>query len=138
MTWQVILIHVLAYPIYQIVGTFRHEACHALAALSFGADILEFKIFPGRRDGSFYWGYVRWQAYDMDRDQRILILHFPYLVDILLIATGILTFYLYEIPNVHWRLFAIVMLIVSPSIDLLYNLLKWIVWGRGDFAEARK
>ena len=50
----------LAYPLYQILGTIRHEAGHALAAWLQGAEITEFVFLPGMRGEIFYWGYVRW------------------------------------------------------------------------------
>ena len=48
------LLWILAYPIYQLIGTFRHEASHALAAMAEGAKIAEFVFWP--TEG--YWGYV--------------------------------------------------------------------------------
>jgi len=136
--WIDLLWHLLAYPIYQILGTIRHEACHALTARSFGADILEFKFLPGRRDdGQWYWGYVRWRG-DLDRDQKRLTLMMPYILDTILIFGGTLLLRLNEFPNFHWMAFAAIMLIVSPALDVVYNLLKWAIRGTGDFAKARE
>jgi len=50
------LLWILAYPAYQLIGTFRHEASHALAAMLEGAKITEFVFWPTQG----YWGYVRW------------------------------------------------------------------------------
>ena len=52
------LLWILAYPIYQLLGTFRHEASHALVAMAEGAKITEFVFWP--TEG--YWGYVRWEG----------------------------------------------------------------------------
>ncbi len=52
------LLWILAYPVYQIIGTLRHEASHALAALLEGARITEFVFWPTRG----YWGYVIWEG----------------------------------------------------------------------------
>ncbi len=49
----------LAYPIYQTIGTIRHELGHALVGLLQGQQITEFVFFPGFRDGYLYFGYVR-------------------------------------------------------------------------------
>ena len=48
----------LLYPVYQTIGTIRHEGSHALAAMAEGADIKEFVFWP--TPGSF--GYVSWQG----------------------------------------------------------------------------
>jgi phosphoglycerol transferase MdoB-like AlkP superfamily enzyme len=52
------LLWAFAYPLYQIIGTLRHEASHALAAVLEGATIEEFVFWPTRG----YWGYVRWSG----------------------------------------------------------------------------
>jgi hypothetical protein len=44
----------LGYPIYQTLGTIRHEGSHALVAMLQGAHIIKFQAFPSiLRDGSF-------------------------------------------------------------------------------------
>ena len=48
----------LAYPVYQIIGTIRHEGSHALAAMAEGADIKKFVFWPT----SGYFGYVSWEG----------------------------------------------------------------------------
>jgi hypothetical protein len=52
------LLWILAYPIYQLIGTFRHEASHALVAVLEGARITEFVFWPTRG----FWGYVKWEG----------------------------------------------------------------------------
>jgi len=51
----------LAYPAYQLIGTVRHEAGHALAALLEGGQIRKFVFWP-TWDRQFYWGYVQWSG----------------------------------------------------------------------------
>jgi hypothetical protein len=53
------LLWILAYPIYQIIGTIRHEGSHALVALLEGARVTEFVFWPSFTKYGFYWGYVR-------------------------------------------------------------------------------
>lgn len=53
---------VLAYPIYQVIGTIRHESGHALAAWIQGAKITKFVFLPGIRNGQLYFGYVNWEG----------------------------------------------------------------------------
>jgi hypothetical protein len=136
-TWTDVLIHLLAYPIYQIIGTIRHEGSHALAAMSCGASILEFRFLPHRREGKFFWGYVSWSS-GLDLEQMRLVYLAPYLVDVFLLITGSVVLRMHQFENFHWLAFAVIMLLLSPAIDTLYNLGKWAVKGTGDFADARR
>lgn len=135
--WTDALIHLLAYPIYQIISTIRHEGAHALVARSFGASIIEFRFLPHRREGKFFWGYARWSV-GLDRDQTRLVLLAPYMVDVLLICGGAVLLNLRQFESFHWLVFTVVMLLLSPAIDMLYNLAKWTIRGTGDFAMARE
>jgi hypothetical protein len=56
------LLWILAYPLYQLIGTFRHEASHALVAVLQGARIREFVFWPGSTGSGFSWGYVSWSG----------------------------------------------------------------------------
>ncbi len=50
----------LAYPLYQILGTIRHEGSHALVAKIEGATIDKFVFIPSTDLGRFTWGYTQW------------------------------------------------------------------------------
>lgn len=50
----------LAYPVYQIFGTIRHEGSHALMASFEGADVTKFVFWPQTDTGRFTWGYTQW------------------------------------------------------------------------------
>jgi len=49
------LLWLLAYPVYQLLGTLRHEASHAVVAQLEGARVTQFVFWPMQG----YWGYVR-------------------------------------------------------------------------------
>jgi peptidase M50B-like protein len=53
---------VLAFPLYELLTTARHEVSHALVALLEGAHIEKFVIFPSLVDGHFLAGYVLWSG----------------------------------------------------------------------------
>lgn len=133
-SWIDVLWHVLAYPIYQILGTLRHELCHAAAAKAFGATITELSVLPCRRDGQWYWGYTRWVG-DLTGDQRSAVRRAPYAIDVLLIAVWFILFYPNEFESFHLFAFTAVMLLVSPVADIVYNMVKALVWRRGDLAD---
>jgi hypothetical protein len=40
------MLWLLAYPLYQVIGTVRHEGSHALVALVEGAKIEQFVVLP--------------------------------------------------------------------------------------------
>ena len=46
----------LAYPLYQVIGTFRHENSHALVAASQGATIDRLVILPSLQEGNWVLG----------------------------------------------------------------------------------
>src|SRR6476620_5797218 len=56
----------LAYPVYQTLGTIRHEGSHALVATLEGADVTKFVIYPQTDLGRFTWGYTQWNNADTD------------------------------------------------------------------------
>jgi peptidase M50B-like protein len=51
---------VLAYPVYQTIGTARHELCHAAVAAAQGARITRVVPWPQTDLGFFTWGYTEW------------------------------------------------------------------------------
>jgi len=56
------LLWLLAYPVYQIIGTISHEGSHALAAMAEGAEVKKFVFWPSFDLGKFTWGYVDWEG----------------------------------------------------------------------------
>lgn len=112
----------LAYPIYQIIGTFRHEGSHALVGLMQGAEIKKFVFWPSITEHGFYWGYIRYQG-----QTDWLFDAAPYLFDLL---TFILFFcicmWILIPPRWVWVNLTIIGL-VSPFVNSLYN-----YYGRGN------
>jgi hypothetical protein len=56
------LLWILAYPLYQVFGTARHELSHAAAASMEGADVTKIVLWPQTDLGRFTWGYTQWQG----------------------------------------------------------------------------
>lgn len=56
------LLWLFAYPLYQVIGTIRHESSHALIALLEGAKIERFVVLPSIVGGQWDWGYVFWSG----------------------------------------------------------------------------
>ena len=52
------LLWLLLYPVYQTIGTIRHEGSHALAAMAEGVEVKKFVFWPNFDKGPFRFGYV--------------------------------------------------------------------------------
>jgi hypothetical protein len=110
------LLWLFAYPLYQILGTFRHEGSHAIAGMLQGAKITEFVFWPSMREQKFYWGYVCSVG-----ETNWLFLAAPYIVDLI---TFIVFFVL--CMRVRFRrkwvwLNLIIIGMISPLVNSLYN-----------------
>lgn len=65
--------------------TFIHESCHAVMALLFGNEIISFKPYPHKYNGSFYFGRVSFIQKDpiLSSSKNIWISSAPYIFDLL-------------------------------------------------------
>ena len=113
------LLWALAYPIYQTIGTIRHEAGHALVAWLQSARITEFVFFPGRHGEIFYWGYVNWQG-----EITWTSLAGPYILDLLTFAVFFLI--CYKLPfKRHWLWLNLVIVgMISPLANSAYAYIR--------------
>ncbi|MFC1702990.1 hypothetical protein ACFLZO_00820 [Patescibacteria group bacterium] len=109
------LIWVLAFPVYQIIGTIRHEASHALVVLAEGGTVLKFVFWPTWHE-RFYWGYVQWSG-----SASWLVSAAPYLIDLLTFAV----FYLIctkVAMRRHWVWVNVYMIgLISPLVNSGYR-----------------
>ena len=112
---------VLLLPVYLILSTYRHEAAHAIAATLQGAEVVKFVFWPSiYKTGEFYFGYVSWRG----GTTNWLVDAAPYLLDILT--------YSIFFPIVYWIKFRwhglwlnlVIIGLVSPIINSLYNYIK--------------
>ena len=102
----------LAYPAYQTIGTFRHEASHALWAWLEGAAIEEFVFWPT----AFGWGYVRWEG-----ETTWLATAAPYACDLLTFAAFFVLCTRARFKR-HWVWVNLVVVgLVSPLVNSAYN-----------------
>ncbi len=103
-----------AYPVYQMVGTFRHEASHALAGLVAGRHIDEFVIWPTARGSRLWWGYVR---FDGQIDWPVAAA--PYVVDLLTFTVCYWLCRRHPLPRPIY-LNAVIFGLVSPLVNSAY------------------
>jgi hypothetical protein len=125
------LLWLLALPIYQTVGTVRHEGGHALMAMMEGARVKRFVFLPSIREGrGILWGYVRY-----DGDTTWLTTAAPYFLDLLTFALLFgLCMYARRLPRWVW-LNLVILGIVSPLVNSLYNYLGGILRPGNDVAR---
>jgi hypothetical protein len=113
------LLWFLAYPIYQIIGTIRHEAGHALVAWLQGAEINKFVFFPGMHGDIFYWGYVQWTG-----QTGWTATAAPYFLDLLTFVVFFLICFRLPFKR-HWLWLNLVILgMVSPLANSAYAYLR--------------
>jgi len=123
------LVWLLAYPLYQLIGTFRHEASHAIAAILQGAVIEEFVFWPTWTDSRFRWGFARWSG-----TTDWVVIAAPYLCDL---ATFIIFFVICTRVRFrrHWVWVNLVAIgLISPLVNSAYNYVNGIRGG-GDVAR---
>jgi len=104
-----------AYPAYQIIGTLRHEASHALAVIREGGRVTKFVFWP-TLDRGFYWGYVQWTG-----RAGWLTSAAPYLVDLLTFVIFYLVCTRVKMKQ-HWLWVNLYVIgLVSPLINSAYR-----------------
>jgi hypothetical protein len=110
------LLWLLAYPVYQIIGTFRHEGSHALAAMAQGADITKFVFWPNFGLGKFSWGYVSWHG-----STTWLAIAAPYFCDLITCFVALLII-LETKPQRRWLWLNILMIgMLTPLLNSAYS-----------------
>lgn len=113
------LIWLLAFPIYLIISTFRHELSHAVVAHAQGAEILKFTVWPSfYKNGDFYFGYVVWRG-----ETTWLVDAAPYFFDLITYAGFFPLVYLITFKR-HWLWLNLVIIgLISPTINTIFNYL---------------
>ena len=120
----------LLYPVYQIIGTFRHEGSHALAAMAEGAEIKKFVFWPTFDLGRFQWGYVSWEGYTTWFTTAA-----PYFCDLITFFVALLIILVAK-PKHRWLWFNILIIgMMSPLINSAYNYFGGVARGRNDVGE---
>jgi hypothetical protein len=120
------LLWILAYPLYQLIGSFRHEASHALAAVLQGATICEFVFWPTWSESGSNWGYVSWSG-----STNWVAIAAPYLCDLAAFAVFYLVCTRLRFKR-HWVWVNLVAIgLVSPLVNSTYNYVNGLR-GRGD------
>jgi Peptidase M50B-like len=106
------LLWVLAYPVYQTIGTIRHEGSHALAGWIEGADIKKFVPYPQHDLGRFTWGYTLWTGHTTWFTDAA-----PYLCDLLWFAGFFVLITRVPIRNHPLWLNLVVFGLISPLVN---------------------
>ncbi len=110
------LLWLLAYPVYQTIGTFRHEASHALAAMAEGAEVTQFVFWPTFDNGRLFWGYIGWRG-----STTWFTIAAPYFCDLLIFFVALLII-LETKPRHRWLWFNILIIgMLSPLVNSAYN-----------------
>jgi len=147
------LIQILLIPLYMVLGTARHEYAHIICCKFEGVKVRYVSCLP--HWGKFIWdgagtSYVHKFTPEPGLDFRMgvfvwegtirpgkLVFLMPYIVAVAFAAIGF-----YVVPKVldtqgvqAW-LSAIVLFWISPALDVIYNVWKWIKLKRGDLEKV--
>jgi hypothetical protein len=124
------LLWILAYPVYQTIGTIRHEGSHALAAMAEGAEVKSFVFWPNFDLGRFTWGYVSWQGY-----MTWFTTAAPYFCDLITFLIALLII-LEAKPRRRWLWFNILVIgLISPLVNSAYNYFHGLAGSFNDVGE---
>jgi hypothetical protein len=125
------LLWLLALPLYVVVGTARHETCHAVVAAAEGARITRFVVWPSVYEHQFFWGYVVWEG-----RTDVLVSIAPYLGDLLTFAVFWMVLTRVRFRR-HWLWVNLLVLgLVSPLVNSAYEGAVAAFTGAGDVAVA--
>jgi hypothetical protein len=106
----------LAFPLYLLIGTLRHEASHALVGWLEGATITEFVFWPTTHRGRLLWGYVSFSG-----STSWLMTAAPYVVDLLTFGLFFWLCIRYPFQRRWLWLNAVIIGIISPLVNSTYN-----------------
>jgi hypothetical protein len=121
----------LGWPIYQLLGTARHELSHAVVAALQGARITKIEIFPSFQPDGFLWGYVAWTG----GHTNALAISAPYLCDIAVFLLFLpLCMFVTRMPRWLW-INCFILGLLSPFIDTAANYSKLFRRSSGDVNE---
>lgn len=135
-SWIDIAVHLALIPVYQIIGTAKHELAHALFAALNGLKVTTIRVVPSIRDGTWYWGYTGWEGEPESESFMQHVYMAPYYVDALLLVCGVIVNCMVQWESFHGMTTAVILLVLVPFVDVAYNLGKWLFFGRGNFALA--
>ena len=124
------LLWLILYPVYQTIGTIRHEGSHALAAMAEGAKVTEFVFWPNFDLGKFHWGYVSWHGYTTWFTTAA-----PYFCDLLTFFVAFLII-LEAKPKRRWLWLNILIIgMLSPFINSAQNYFRGVAGSLNDIGE---
>jgi hypothetical protein len=121
----------LGWPVYQLLGTARHELSHAAVAVCQGARIEQIAIVPSFQSDGFLWGYVSWTG------GRVtwLVAAAPYLVDFAFyLAVLFVCLTAFRLRRWLW-LNLFILGLLSPFVDTAANYSKLFRRPAGDVNE---
>jgi len=118
---------ILAYPVYQILGTIRHEGSHVVVGMLEGAQIVDFQILPTLGGTPWViWGYVSFVGMT-----SWLTGAAPYFCDLVTFALAFWLLSTFRFKR-HWIWVNIVILgLITPLLNSLFNYTK-LFYARGE------
>lgn len=110
------LLWLFATPIYQMIGTLRHEGAHAVAAWLEGARVTQFVFWPSFQQDVLYWGFVR-----ISGTTDWFFLAAPYFFDMITFSIFFALMFFAPFRRKWIWLNLVIIGMISPLINSLYN-----------------
>jgi hypothetical protein len=114
------------YPVYQSIGTIRHEGSHALVAKIEGANITKVVLWPNTDLGRFTWGYTQW-----DGQTSWLTTAAPYFCDLIWFVGFFFLVTRVPIRNHMLWLNLVIVGLISPLVN------SFVQWMAGIFGSSQ-
>lgn len=121
-----ILLQLALTPAYLFLWIFIHEASHALTSLADGYEVLEFKPYPQKRDGRWFWGFV----VSYDSTARFFIM--PHIVDVVVFVVAGTCLALFDL-SAGWALFVLSAFMIAPLVDFAHGMN-----GRNEWTDVQR
>lgn len=112
--WYIPLI--LAIPLF-FFWTLVHESAHAIQAIFLSGKVIDFKPYPCRIDGKWYFGYIKYEVPNLSELDRFEISFAPYGVDAM--VSAILSIGLLSNISTTWVEVLLLTIMCAPLINTL-------------------
>lgn len=122
---------ILLYLIWILTYAFLHEVCHLLGSWMAGASIRNYQLFPAFLKGDFKTAYV--DSSFENGIQTLVSTLMPYLRDVVFLVMGYYLFRKRWFTNRFLEGLLLMLLVFSPTYDIVSNYSGFIFASYGDF-----
>lgn len=127
---------IMIYFIWFLSYSFLHELSHLSASYLLGAEIISFNLIPDFFSGDFSNAFV--DSRFNNNNQVFFSVLAPYIRNIISVIIYLLFFQKIKNTGIFIKALLFILLILSPTFDIINNYSGFIIFGEGDFQELSK